>query len=182
MTEGSSCWCWWTYQSLHAVDTSWEVGDEVVAQVQLLQPAQLGEGCWQRGELVAGQAQHLRDTHVDPSSSCSASSCRCSYLQLCAGSQLFRNLGQPVSVGKQNSELLEPSDLCGEAAELHTSTGSPGAPGPTSLDLQQPDQSPSDGPGPQQQQLQPPSPAWSHDLGSEGSNLWGRTGPRYHSV
>lgn len=88
-----------------------------MAQVELPQPGQLGEGGRQRGELVAGQTQHLRDTNVHPAAPAPLASAG-SYLQLGAGSQFFRKLRQAVSAGKQNSELLEPSDLRGQAAQL----------------------------------------------------------------
>lgn len=63
----SSWCCWWTYQSFHVVDTTWDVSDEIVTQVQLLQLGQVGERCRQCGQLVVGQTQYLSDRNVHPS-------------------------------------------------------------------------------------------------------------------
>lgn len=51
----------WTYQSLHVVDTAWDVSDEVVTEVELPQSGQTGQRGRQRGQLVVRQTQHLRD-------------------------------------------------------------------------------------------------------------------------
>lgn len=55
-----------TYQGLHAVDAAWNMNHEVVAEVELPESGQVGEGRRQRGELVVGQTENLKAEAEEP--------------------------------------------------------------------------------------------------------------------